>query len=337
MFKSTKYKSMITRILLTLILIVATCKDLTQTNIDYRLEMRDFVIAISKEAKSQDSDFFIIPQNGHELLSSSGSFDGEVNQLYLDAIDGVGQENLFYGYKGDNVPTSSEDVSYLTGFIEIAHNAEKVVFITDYISVPSSIDLAYAKNKARDYVSFSADERDLNTIPEFPKPIPNLNVDNISNLKEVQNFLYLINPGKFSSRDDFIKTLSQTNYDMLIVDAFYGSEILTAAEVTQLKTKANGGRRLVISYMSIGEAEDYRFYWKDGWNNVKPFFLEEENPEWKGNYKVKYWDKNWQAIILGNEESYLQRILKSDFDGVYLDIIDGFWYFENKERERNQL
>jgi cysteinyl-tRNA synthetase len=56
--------------------------------------------------------------------------------------------------------------------------------------------------------------------------------------------------------------------------------------------------------------------------------MAEENPEWEGNYKVKYWEKEWQDIIFGNEDSYLQKILDAGFDGVYLDIIDAFEYFE---------
>ena len=31
--------------------------------------------------------------------------------------------------------------------------------------------------------------------------------------------------------------------------------------IEELKIKNNGGKRLVITYLSIGEAEDYRFYW----------------------------------------------------------------------------
>lgn len=81
--------------------------------------------------------------------------------------------------------------------------------------------------------------------------------------------------------------------------------------------------------MSIGEAEDYRFYWKNEWKTNPPVWLGEENPDWEGNYKVWYWEKEWQNIIISDPDSYLQRILNAGFDGVYLDIIDAFEYFEN--------
>jgi cysteinyl-tRNA synthetase len=100
------------------------------------------------------------------------------------------------------------------------------------------------------------------------------------------------------------------------------------AEIAQLKNKANGGKRLIISYMSIGEAENYRYYWQTSWNTNKPSWLDGENPNWTGNFKVKYWYPEWQNIIYGNDNSYLKKILNASFDGVYLDIIDAFEYYE---------
>ena len=109
---------------------------------------------------------------------------------------------------------------------------------------------------------------------------------------------------------------------------FHDESAFTASEIQQLKSKANGGTRLVISYMSIGEAEDYRYYWQADWEQDKPSWLDEENPEWEGNYKVKYWDEKWQDIIYGNDDSYLKKILDAGFGGVYLDIIEAFEYYE---------
>lgn len=96
-----------------------------------------------------------------------------------------------------------------------------------------------------------------------------------------------------------------------------------------MSKKANTGSRLLISHMSIGEAEDYRPYWNASWLQEVPSWIIAENPDWKGNFKVKYWDKEWQSIIYGNDQSYLKKILDAGFDGAYLDIIDAFNYFED--------
>ena len=56
--------------------------------------------------------------------------------------------------------------------------------------------------------------------------------------------------------------------------------------------------------------------------------MDRENPDWAGNFKVWYWEAEWQSIIYGSMDSYLGMILDADFDGVYLDIIDAYEYYE---------
>ena len=105
--------------------------------------------------------------------------------------------------------------------------------------------------------------------------------------------------------------------------------MLSLEDLKQLKIKDNGARRIVISYLSIGEAEDYRYYWEDGYKDNSPEWLLNENPNWEGNYPVEYWHKEWQEIIAAGDNSYLNRIIEAGFDGVYLDIVDGYQIFED--------
>ena len=112
------------------------------------------------------------------------------------------------------------------------------------------------------------------------------------------------------------------------MDFFYNEEEFTDAQIEELKQKANGGTRLLICYMSIGEAEDYKYYWQCNWAVGNPSFVEKENSNWQGNYIVRYWEQEWQSILFGNDNSYLKSILDAGFDGVYLDIIDAFEQFE---------
>jgi cysteinyl-tRNA synthetase len=314
------------------LLFLLSCNKTDETppaNINYRQEMRDFVIGISNYSKSISPGFIVIPQNGIELVSSNGESDGQQHDKYLNAIDANGQEDLFYGYDDDNHSTPTNENSYIQAFLKISQNAGNKILVTDYCSTHSKMDDSYSKNKTKNYVSFAADRRELNNIPDYPNPIFSENSNQITSISDIQNFLYLINPEKFSSKTEFINAVTSTNYDLLIMDLFYndGTEF-TASEINQLKNKKNGGRRLVIAYMSVGEAEDYRYYWESNWNNNKPDWLDNENPDWKGNFKVKYWNKEWQNLIYGNDNSYLKKILDAGFNGVYLDIIDAFEYFE---------
>ena len=157
---------------------------------------------------------------------------------------------------------------------------------------------SYSKNSDQGYISFAANQRELNNIPSFPNPINQENNAIITNLSQIKNFLYLINSKSFSTKSAFITAVNSTNYDLLIMDLYFNDgTAFTSAEISQLKNKANGGKRLIISYMSIGEAENYRYYWQSNWNTNKPIWLDTENPNWAGNYEVKYWNKKWQNII----------------------------------------
>jgi len=300
------------------------------SGIDFRQEMRDFVIGISQYAKSINSGFVVIPQNGIELVTDDGNEDGNPNSAYLAAIDGNGQEDLFYGYENDDVITPAGDNLYLRAFLNISKNAGNKILVTDYCSTQSKMSNSYSQNYALNYISFAADHRELDNIPSFPNPIYNSNSQDIFTLADAKNFLYLINPQQYAAKADFINAIAATNYDMLIIDLFFNDGVtsFTSEEITELRVKANGGQRLVIAYLSIGEVEDYRYYWQSNWSDSKPAWIAGANPDWPGNYKVWYWEKEWQDIIFGNDSSYLKRILDAGFDGVYLDIIDAFEYYE---------
>lgn len=322
------------KLLLLSLMLITACKSSdtpNPTGQDYKQDMRDFVIKLSEYAKAEHTGFLIIPQNGVELVSDNGEENGNPDMPYLNAIDGNGQEDLNYGYDNDNQPTAKEDADYLRSFLDMAHHQQKTILVTDYVWTPSKVDDALQLNTAHGYISFPAPDRELTKIPDYPSPIPGENAQVITKLSQVQNFLYLINPDKFATKADFIKAVTATNYDLLIMDLFFhDGQAFTAQEVEQLRQKANGGKRLLIAYLSIGEAENYRYYWQSGWNTNPPVWMDTENPDWPGNFKVQYWNPDWQAIIYGNDQSYLKKILDAGYDGAYLDIIDAFEYFEGK-------
>jgi cysteinyl-tRNA synthetase, unknown class len=116
-------------------------------------------------------------------------------------------------------------------------------------------------------------------------------------------------------------------YDLVVIDYGFDRRNATAfpREVVDLmRTRPDGRQRLVLAYFSIGEAEDYRYYWQDSWLKNRPEWLEPENPDWPGNYLVQYWHPEWQALLFGGPNAYLDRIIDAGFDGVYLDGADKF-------------
>ncbi len=168
--------------------------------------------------------------------------------------------------------------------------------------------------------------------------------------------------------------IARSSYDLVVVDYSVNGDPakpLKAADVERMKKKPGGGRRIVLAYVSIGEAEDYRFYWNEDWIETAlpaagsrpsagraggspapepppgqggteaaapansrpdrwvsakaPPWLGDESETWGGNFAVKYWDPEWQALIHGTPQSFVERVLALGFDGVYLDRVDAYY------------
>jgi cysteinyl-tRNA synthetase len=134
-------------------------------------------------------------------------------------------------------------------------------------------------------------------------------------------------------RPQAIEKLANCGRDLIVIDFSYDGDLegkWTKQEIAKIRGGLKG--RKVVAYLSIGEAEDYRSYWQTAWDrnhdgkpdSGAPAFLESVNPDWEGNYKVRYWRENWQDLIL----KYLDEIIDQGFDGVYLDLVAAFEHFE---------
>jgi cysteinyl-tRNA synthetase len=132
-------------------------------------------------------------------------------------------------------------------------------------------------------------------------------------IKAVNNWGYQlqnIEPGKVAG----------CGHDLMVIDHCNDERPFSPAEVTAMRRRPDGSCRLLLAYMSIGEAETYRFYWDKSWRRRRPSWLGKENPDWDENYAVQFWDPAWQGIIF----DYADRVVAAGFDGVYLDKVDAF-------------
>lgn len=122
--------------------------------------------------------------------------------------------------------------------------------------------------------------------------------------------------------------IAASPFDLVVVDYARSrsrgvEHVFTAADVRRMQTRPDGRRRIVLAYLSVGEAEWYRYYWQRGWEGASPpSWLGRMNPEWFGNFPTRFWDSDWQRILLAPDDGYLARIESAGFDGVYLDRPD---------------
>lgn len=142
-------------------------------------------------------------------------------------------------------------------------------------------------------------------------------------LKNVTHWLYLIG---VDLEPETVDKMVNSVYDMVVLDFIPSEENNTeypmADVVHRLHTASHP--KLVIAYIDICEAEEYRTYWQPHWQVGNPEWIVGEDPDgWEENYPVAYWYDEWQSIWL-REPGYLQGILDAGFDGVYLDWIEAY-------------
>jgi cysteinyl-tRNA synthetase, unknown class len=146
------------------------------------------------------------------------------------------------------------------------------------------------------------------------------------------SFAYVLQAEKLGARPQALKKLAESGRQWLILDQAYKGESesrWTRSELELLRAAQPG--RLILCYLSIGEAEIYRSYWQAQWQAEPPAWLDEENPDWPGNFRVKYWHPEWQQMIL---EQITAVQPYSGFDGYYWDIVDGFEQWEKGDAGR---
>ena len=284
---------------------------------DAAVRMQSLVKEISMYTKAQKPGFNIIPQNGMELAFVDLDPNGTLDQDYLNAVDAFGIESLYYeGSRMEDMDRVSEAKSLVT---------HKPVFVAEYINDPSAFSAAVQVNKEQGFIPFirTSDNYDYQYIPTA---LEDENDRNILEMKDVRNFLYLISTDAFSTKDEMLRAIANTNYDLVLIDLFFDDTQLTSEDLAVIRFKANGGRRLLVAYVNVGAAENYRYYWQSDWKRGKPTWLKKKYPGYPDEIYVEFWNSAWQQILFGNPQAYLDRMIDAGFDGAYLDNVEAYYF-----------
>jgi len=307
--------------------------------------MQQFVIDIADAAHNVNPKFIVIPQNGIELAYDEGDrkTPAIADADYINAVNGLGVEELFYNEKGAKITKDPDDRLGMLQTITTTAKKSVKIMVSDYVLNSSARADSIALNSAQGFISFPRDKDnyDYKFVPT--EAITNVNSNDITDLSKAQNYLYLINSDDFvqkygsNAKDEFLTAIKNTDYDVVLIDLFFDDKpnsdhlAFTKDEIDSLKVKHNGGQRLVIAYMNIGSAENWRYYWQKSWGPGpgNPDWLRKKYDGYTDEIWVEFWADEWQDIIYRNNDSYLNRILAADFDGVYLDNVEAYYYIAN--------
>jgi cysteinyl-tRNA synthetase len=150
-----------------------------------------------------------------------------------------------------------------------------------------------------------------------------LDIRDASQLADVSHWLYLID---VDLDEDIVDRIAASSYDMVVIDYIVSEEWNQDYPLSEVigQWRHAAHPKLVLAYIDIGEAEDYRTYWQPGWRVGNPAWITGDDPDgWEGNYPVAYWHDAWREIWLG-AQGYLQGILDAGYDGVYLDWVEAY-------------
>ncbi len=130
-----------------------------------------------------------------------------------------------------------------------------------------------------------------------------------------------------------VDALAATDYPLLVLEPghnFTDFTYDTSTMISALRSTPQHRRRLLLAYVDIGQAEDYRDYWEPDWvaptetSRGNPDFLVTIDPDgWSGNYPVAYWDPRWKSIWLGTD-GIVAELARMGFDGIYLDWVEAY-------------
>lgn len=303
---------------------------------NYRALMREMVEDLATYAEKRDPNFVVVTRPGFDLLTwSRREFDlaeikrdplakipqdaivqaGTPMRRYIQSIDGFILNGQFCAPL--RVPGADLQAMLKQGLkgMTIEHcrapdQATAALQTATRMGVVSHIDLD--------------DTDDFARLPTR-RPSPE-NPRNVETLLGARNMVMMLDSRDYETRGEWFAALAATNYDVLVTDAFYkGNRALTKDEVHHLKFKEMGARRLVLARVSVGYAEDERFYWQRDWQIGQPTWIQALGPDRPGQYVVEFWNPAWKAIV----GRYFAGIMDLGFDGVVLDGVEAYrrWEF----------
>jgi hypothetical protein len=187
------------------------------------------------------------------------------------------------------------------------------------------VDAAF-KGAERDRVLAYAAANDT-SLARLPKGHPrNENALPVTTITGARNWLPLLRADRFGNKAEWVMAMAGTNHDALLIDvAHRGSDPLTKDDIKKMRFKELGSPRLMLAVLPIGKAYDWRWYWQRGWEAGNPPFLFAVDGDEPGSFVADVMNPQWKELL----GKYIAGIIDLGFDGVVLDDLDTYLWFED--------
>ena len=94
-------------------------------------------------------------------------------------------------------------------------------------------------------------------------------------LANVRSWAYVIQK---QTEGDRIERLAKSDNDLVVMDDPRSFDDMTDYDARADVTRLHATKKIVVAYIDIGEAEDYRAYWKKEWSANRPSFVVADDP-----------------------------------------------------------
>ncbi|MBR1123076.1 endo alpha-1,4 polygalactosaminidase [Bradyrhizobium lablabi] len=319
-------------------------------------DMVDLVVSLKQYAVSKDPSFKVWVNGAEELLDHAN---------YLNAIDGMFKEEVYYTDSGQKQPVS--ETQYTVENLQKAVDAGKPVVVIEYVSGATKIADVHAQ-ATRDGLGSYVAHLDLNGI-DYDGVLPGQTVHPIDGSTGGTT------DGTGGTTDGTGGTTGGTggttggtggttdgtggstgstdggtssggSYGPITAD--YVLQGVDPAEIakapfdvqvvetendsgvpftaSQVSLMKSGGSQ-VLGYFNLGEAENYRDYF----STLSKSIIGPEDRDWPGNFHVAYWTPEWKAVA----EKAIDQMISAGYDGIYFDVVDEFYARWAKKNDPN--
>ena len=166
--------------------------------------------------------------------------------------------------------------------------------------------------------------------PDSPTRMYRLRVDKVS-ITNVRHCVYNIADVNTSTQRE---ALVGSHFDMYVLEPVVtekGEEDFDIAgllrDIRQCIITQYHKDPIILAYVDIGQAEDWRWYWQTGWTVGNPEWIVSGDPDgWGGCYPVAFWYTDWYNIVIYGTQgmSHVQATLNAGFDGIYMDWVEAW-------------
>jgi len=315
--------------------------------INYRQKLRDNINMIADYAHAINPNFQIVLHEGEELLNKSlweyhldgynkirHKFNPKEDTSFLYRLPSEGKSDMIAGQALPDFSSKLNGIALNNVFCgnrKLSHVLKRSdLRLIAIDSCPQTekyeeaLQEAFGENIL--FYGFTNYDHAFNNISK--NLLINENAKNISSLQEAKNILLLTDDSNFAKSYDLIRNLQNSNYDVIVMPAlFHGHEAFHPHDINSLKFKKNGTTRIVLAEMNITEASPQMYYWRKSWKKNMPTWISRPSFVNEESFIVRYWHSDWQKLL----GKFLQGIIQTGFNGVFITGIHNHTYFESQE------